>query len=207
MSILNNGYFHDEAAAFAKLESVLWPDGPVCPHCGNTQKIYDLASTRIGLKKCGACRKQFTVRFGTVFEASHIPLHKWLQAIYLLCCSRKRISARQLHRVLDVSYKTAWLMRNRIREAMGAGAQVPMRNESGKVERDKTSIRRKTGKKRKPPKKGRGYAHEHTVVSLVERGYHSRATPANRGQVIVVVHENRCSDFHSARPCDVTVFN
>jgi transposase-like protein len=207
MSILNNGYFHDEAAAFAKLESVLWPDGPVCPHCGNTRKIYNLANTRTGLKKCGACRKQFTVRFGTVFEASHIPLHKWLQAIYLLCCSRKRISARQLHRVLAVSYKTAWLMTRRIREARGSGAQGPMSNESGKVAPDKASIRRKTGKKPKPSKKGRGYAHEPTVMSLVERGYHSRIAYANRGQVIVAVHENRCSYFHSADLCDVTVFN
>jgi transposase-like protein len=204
MSILNNGYFHDEAAAFAKLESVLWPDGPVCPHCGNTRKIYNLANTRTGLKKCGACRKQFTVRFGTVFEASHIPLHKWLQAIYLICCTKKRISARQLHRVLAVSYKTAWLMTNRIREAARSDTLAPMGRESGKVERVKTSIRRKRGKRPKPPKKGRGYAHEPTVMSLVERGYHSRTAYAKRGQVIVVVHESRCSDFHSARPlrCD-----
>ncbi len=92
MSILSKPYFHDEAAALAKLEEIVWPSGPICPHCGNTERIYTLegvknkkGAVRPGLRKCGACRKQFTVRVGTVFESSHIPLHKWLQATYLLC--------------------------------------------------------------------------------------------------------------------------
>jgi transposase-like protein len=146
MSILNNGYFRDEAAAIAKLESVLWPHGPVCLHCGNTQKVYDLSKTRLGLKKCGACRRQFTVRAGTIFQSSHIPLHKWLQATYLLCCSKKRISARQLQHILEVSYKTAWLMSHRIKEAMHSRAPAAT-GDGGQVERDQTVPGGKRGRK------------------------------------------------------------
>ncbi len=120
MSVLSKPYFHDETAAVAKLEEIIWPEGPTCPHCGAVDRIYDLKgnSTRIGLKKCGHCRKQFTVKVGTVFESSHVPLHKWFQAAYLLCSSKKGISAHQLHRVLEVTYKTAWFMAHRLREAM-----------------------------------------------------------------------------------------
>jgi transposase-like protein len=168
MSFLNNGYFHDEAAAFAKLEAVLWPDGTVCPHCGSTKKVYDL-KTRIGLKKCGACRRQFTVRVGTIFENSHVPLHKWLQATYLFCCTQRRISARQLHRVLEVSYKTAWWMTHRLREAMRLGTLATLGGDHGKVKSDKTSIRRKAGKKPKRQKNGGHYTPE-AVMSSVERG-------------------------------------
>ena len=123
MSVLGQPYFHDETAAVAKLESIVWPEGPNCPHCGAVDRIYDLkgSNTRIGLKKCGHCRKQFTVKVGTVFESSHVPLHKWFQAAYLLCSSKKGISAHQLHRVLEVTYKTAWFMAHRLREAMSHG--------------------------------------------------------------------------------------
>ena len=127
MSVLSKPYFHDEKAALAELEKIVWPDGPHCPHCGNKgeKPIYDLAKTRIGLKKCGSCRKQFTVRVGTVFESSHIPLHKWLQATYLLCSSKKGISAHQLHRVMEITYKSAWFMTHRLREAMRSGGWAP----------------------------------------------------------------------------------
>lgn len=169
MSVLNRPYFHDEADAFKKLEAVLWPEGPVCPHCGNTKGIYDLAKTRIGLRKCGAkeCRKQFTVRVGTVYESSHIPLHKWLQATYLLCSSKKGISSHQLHRTLGVTYKTAWFMTHRIREAMRSGELAPMGGAGGSsiVEADETFIGRKKG----VPKR-RGAGHKNAVLSLVERG-------------------------------------
>ena len=144
MSILNNDYFRDEAAAIAKLESVLWPHGPVCPRCGNSNKIYDLGKTRPGLKKCSACRSQFTVRVGTIFESSHIPLHKWLQAIYLLCCTKKRISTRQLQRILKVSYKTAWLMSHRIKETLHSAALAAT---GGEEERDQTFTGRRPRKK------------------------------------------------------------
>lgn len=176
MSHFNIGYFHDEAAAFAKLESVLWPGGPVCPHCRSTKKVYVLANTRIGLKKCSACRKQFTVRVGTLFENSHIPLHKWLQATYLLCCSKKRISARQLHRVLDVSYKSAWFMTRRIRLAMRSGGPAGdwQRERQGRGRQNlhwpQTRLGSRDGRRR-------AYAHKHAVTPLVER----RCSPLRLG--------------------------
>ena len=118
MSVLSKRYFHDEAAAFEHLEAVVWPEGPTCPHCGSVAVPYDLRKTRIGLRKCRDCRKQFTVRVGTIFESSHVELHKWLQAVHLMTASKKGISAHQLHRILEVTYKTAWFMAHRIREAM-----------------------------------------------------------------------------------------
>lgn len=166
MSVLSKPYFHDEAAAFAHLEGVLWPDGPVCPHCGSVSgKHYDLRKTRIGLRKCSDCRKQFTVKVGTVFESAHLPLSKMLQAVYLMTASKKGISAHQLHRVLEVQYKTAWFLAHRIREAMRDGSlAVPFGNDGGAVEIDETFI----GKKPGVPKR-RGYAHKHAVLSLVDR--------------------------------------
>src|SRR4051794_33771289 len=98
MSILSRPWFHDEVAAFAHLEGLLWPNGPVCPHCGSMSgKHYDLGKTRVGLRKCSEkeCRKQFTVKVGTVFEHARIPLHKMLQAVHLLCSSKKGISSHQ----------------------------------------------------------------------------------------------------------------
>lgn len=119
MSVLSKPYFHDEAAAFAHLEGVLWPQGPACPHCGSVSgKHYDLRKTRLGLRKCSDCRKQFTVKVGTVFESAHIPLTKMLQAVYLMCASKKGVSAHQLHRTLEITYKSAWFLCHRIREAM-----------------------------------------------------------------------------------------
>ncbi len=120
MSILSQAYFYNEAAAFAHLESIIWPNGAICPHCGSDDRIYELQgkSTRVGLKKCGHCRKQFTVKVGTVFESSHVPLHKWLQAVYLITSGKKNISVHKLHQVLEVTYKTAWHMNERLSEAM-----------------------------------------------------------------------------------------
>ena len=130
MSVLSKPYFHDETAAYAFLEGVIWPEGPTCPHCGNADsaKIGTLkgSATRQGVKKCYACRKQFTVKVGTVYESSHVPLHKWLQATFLLTSSKKGFSAHQLHRVLEVTYKTAWFMAHRIREAMRNGQLPPL---------------------------------------------------------------------------------
>jgi transposase-like protein len=177
MSILSKAYFHDEAAAFAKLESIVWPTGAVCPHCGNAGKIYDLKGVRSkpskkhpegverhGLKKCAECRKQFTVRVGTVFESSHIPLHKWLQAAYLLASSKKGVSAHQLHRALELTYKSAWFMCHRLREAMRSGDLAPFGSNGGAVEIDETFIGRD---KSKPVKQG--YEHKFKVLSLVDR--------------------------------------
>lgn len=120
MNKMSEKYFHDEKAAREYLESQRWPEGAICPHCGNMDNIYSLKGKahRSGLYKCSACRKQFSVTVGTLFERSKIPLHKWLLAADLFCSSRKGISSHQLHRSLDVTYKTAWFMSQRIREAM-----------------------------------------------------------------------------------------
>ena len=170
MSVLSKPYFHDEATAFAHLESVLWSEGPGCPHCGSVSgKHYDLNKTRVGLRKCSDCRKQFTVKVGTVFESAHIPLHKMLQAVYLMTSSKKGISAHQLHRVLEITYKSAWFLAHRIREALRAGDLAPMGGAGGVVEVDETFIGNDRTIKPKGVKKGRGYHHKHKVLSLVDR--------------------------------------
>ncbi len=183
MSVLSQKYFHDEAAAFAFLESVLWPEGPVCPHCGGFDKVYSLEgkTTRIGLKKCGACRKQFTVKVGTVFESAHIPLHKMLQAVYLLTSSKKGISAHQLHRTLEITYKSAWFLAHRIREAMRTTGLPPMGGVGSVVEVDETYIGRKSGREKK-----RGYDHKFAVLTLVERGGKARSFQIDRATIKTV---------------------
>ena len=208
-SVLSQPHFHDEAAAFAKLEEIVWPNGPVCPKCGHKGRIYDLKGVRSkpskknpegvlrhGLKKCGKCRKQFTVRFGTVFESSHIPLHLWFQAAHLMCCSKKGVSSHQLHRILDVQYNTAWFMAHRLREAMRSGDLAPMGGAggSGIVEADETFI----GKKKGVPVK-RGTAHKHAVLSLVERGGSVRSnhvTDVKADTLLKVVNKNIAKEAH-----------
>ncbi|MGO9175883.1 MAG: IS1595 family transposase [Desulfobaccales bacterium] len=163
--------FHDEAAARAHIESIRWPNGPVCPHCGASGRISRITSqsgekgkgARPGLLFCGDCRKQFSVTVGTVFEDSKIPLHKWVLATHLLCSSKKGISSHQLHRILGVSYKTAWFMTHRIREAMKPEHEG-MLGGNGPVEADETYVGNKPGKKKRP-----GYGHKNAVLSLVER--------------------------------------
>lgn len=206
MSILNAKHFHDEAAAFTKLESIVWPNGPVCPHCGADKRIYDLKGVRskpskknpegierFGLKKCGACRKQFTVRVGTVFESSHIPLHLWLQAVHLMCSSKKGISSHQLHRVLEIKYQSAWFMSHRIREAMRTGSLVPPMGGEGKVVEVDETVYGRTSTHPKGRQRFVSSQHKNIVVSLVERGgsvrsYHvSGATVA---EVIPIINAN-----------------
>ena len=169
MSVLSSPYFHDEAAAFAYLESVIWPEGPTCPHCGAVDRISSITPNpekrvRMGLKKCGHCKGQFTVKVGTVFEHARMPLHKMLQAVYLLTSSKKGISAHQLHRTLEVTYKTAWFLCHRIREAMRSGDIAPFGAGGGFVEVDETYIGREKGKEKK-----RGYQHKMKVLSLLDR--------------------------------------
>jgi transposase-like protein len=161
MSVLSKPYFHYEEAAFAHLESILWPEGPVCPHCAST-RVTKLQgkSTRLGVIKCNDCRKQFTVKVGTVFESAHIPLHKMLQAVCLMCSSKKGISAHQLHQVLGITYKSAWFLARRISEAMRSGELAPMGGGGSIVEADETFIGREPGK----PKKR---AHRHKMKSSV----------------------------------------
>jgi transposase-like protein len=114
-------YFQDERKAFEYLESIVWAEGIACPHCGAVGgRVYALEgkSTRMGLKKCGECRKQFTVKVGTMFEHARLPLHKLLQAVYLVTCSEKSASAQELHRSLGITYKSAWFLAHRIRDAI-----------------------------------------------------------------------------------------
>ena len=172
-SVLNQPSFHDEMAAYAKLESIVWPNGAVCPHCGSLDKMKRMGgtATRPGLYKCYACRKQSRVTVGTVFESSHVKLHMWLQAAYLMCSSKKGISSNQLARVLGVTVKTAWFMSHRLREAMAGGVLPPMGGEGEVVEIDETYIGDKGTKKTN----ARGYAHKHAVLTLVERGKGARS--------------------------------
>jgi transposase-like protein len=159
-SVLDAQALKAEAAAYAWVESRVWPDGPVCPHCGGTERISKMKgkSTRIGVHKCYECRKQFTVKVGTIFEDSHVPMHLWLQAIFLMCSSKKGISSNQLHRTLGVTLKTAWFMSHRIREAMRGGDLTPMGSDGGIVEADETYIGKIKGA---TPK--RGGSHKHMV--------------------------------------------
>ena len=141
-SALSAPHFHSEEAAYAYVESRIWPEGPVCPHCGGMERISKMQgkSTRIGAYKCYQCRKPFTVKIGTIFEASHVPMNVWLQAMYLVAGSKKGISSNQLHRTLGVTLKTAWFMSHRIREAMRSGDFTPFGSDGGVVEADETFI-------------------------------------------------------------------
>jgi len=171
MSVLSRKEFHDDEAAYAFVETHVWPDGPVCPRCGCMGRVGPLMgkSTRIGVYKCYECRKPFTVKIGTIFENSKVKMHLWLQAIYLIASSKKGISANQLHRTLGVTLKTAWFMGHRIREAMRSGDLAPFGTDAGVVEIDETFIGNDRSIKPKGEKKGRGYAHKFKVLSLVDR--------------------------------------
>src|ERR1700722_2199142 len=176
-SNLNAPHFKDESAAYEYVEANLWPTGPVCPHCGNCDatRIRKLAgkSTRPGLRKCNECRKQFTVKVGTIFEDSHVPMTHWLQAIYLMCSSKKGISTRQLQRMLGGSMKTAWFVGHRIRLAMAPSTDSGPLGGAGKtVEADETFL----SKSPKTRKSGPLHAKpDVAVLSLVERGGNIRS--------------------------------
>jgi transposase-like protein len=179
MSVLSSPHFHDEAKAYEYLESIVWAGGVVCPHCGVTGgRVYDLSGVktkasaknpegkvRHGLKKCGECRKQFTVKVGTVFEHARLPLTKMLQAVHLIVSSKKGISAHQLSRVLECQYKSAWFLAHRIREAMRSGdLAAPFGSEGGAVEVDETYIGFKKGRALQ-----KGTGHKMAVLALVDR--------------------------------------
>lgn len=146
-SILSDNRFHNEEAAYAWVEARIWPNGPVCHHCKSGARVGKMAgkTTRVGLYKCYTCRKPFTVKMGTVFESSHVPMRMWLQAIYLICSSKKGISSRQLQRTFGVTLKTAWFMSHRIREAMTSIGIEPMGGPDAIVEIDETFLGKKEG--------------------------------------------------------------
>lgn len=170
-SVLSDERFHNEEAAFAYVEAELWPNGPVCPHCQATgDKIGRLngKTTRTGLHKCYACRKPFTVRIGSIFEDSHLPLRLWLQAIHLLSASKKGISTRQLQRMLGCGMKTAWHLGHRIRFAMTPTPSAgPLGGAGRTVEADETELTRSRKSKRPAGHRRRDNM---VVLSLVERG-------------------------------------
>src|SRR5258708_17568924 len=139
MSILSAPHFHNEAAAFARLEAIVWPQGPHCPRCGGFDRITDVKGVRMGVRRCGPCKREFTVTVGTIFERSHVKLPMWFQAAHLTASRKKGISAHQLHRTLKVTYKTAWFMEHRLREAMREGHFV-MGGEGKTVEIDETYV-------------------------------------------------------------------
>jgi transposase-like protein len=169
--------YTNEAAARRHLEKLQWPDGPVCPHCGIVGEATELGgkSTRPGVWKCRPCQKPFSVTVGTVFEDSHVPLHKWLYAAHLLTASKKGISSHQLHRTLGVTYKTAWFMSHRIREAMRPAEFTPLGGTGKTVEVDETII----GKIEGAPKHlrpGMGWGSWRNIaLTLVERGGSARS--------------------------------
>jgi transposase-like protein len=163
--LFQNKVFQDATAAREWLEGRLWPQGPVCGHCGAVDQAKAL-SNRPGTYQCNACRKQFTVTVGTVFERSHIPLNKWLMATFLFCASKKGVSAHQMHRLLDITHKSAWFMMHRLREAVmsAPGSEPPLGGPGQIVEADETEL----GKSPKSRSKGR--KHNLKFVSLIERG-------------------------------------
>lgn len=178
MTVFDAPHFHNEEAAVAFLEGIIWADGIVCPKCGNVGDTYKIKGKRPGLRTCKACRSQFTVKMNTVFESSHIPVRVWLQAAYLLAASKKGFSAHQLHRMLGVTYKTAWFMMHRLREAMRVLHIEPLGGEGKTVEADETYLggleKNKHAKDRL--KQGRGPVGKEAVFSLVERGGKVRST-------------------------------
>ncbi len=173
---ITNPIFHDVDKAREYLESVRWPDGPWCPHCGEMENIRELKgkSHRPGLRQCNSCRKQFSVTVGTLFERSKVPLNKWLLATHLLTSSKKGISSHQIHRMLGVTYKTAWFMTHRIRESLADdGSSGPLGGKGKVVEADETYIgNRRTGKK--------GTENKYKIVTLVERGGRARSQQVQR---------------------------
>ena len=197
----------DDARAY--LEGQRWPDGPVCPHCGTVNEATPLKGKahRPGVYQCNACREQFTVTVGTVFERSKIPLNTWLYATHLLCSSKKGMSSHQLHRMLGVTYKTAWFMTHRIREAMRDVNAGPIGGEGKIVEADETYFGRRENPKPSAARKGRPNLKKkpwdkRAVVALVERGgevrmFHVENADAASIRETLVRNADRKSDLHT----------
>jgi transposase-like protein len=199
---LQNPIFQDDNLAREWLEARVWPNGPVCPHCGNVDQDRITAlqgkAHRPGLYQCAECREQFTVTVKTVFERSKLPLSKWLAALFLLTASKKGVSAHQIHRSLDISYKSAWFMMHRLREAMRSGGLAPMGGEGKIVEADETYYGKPETARVSPQRKGRPYKNKparnsRPIVALVERGGNVRTfhvPVADQVTVEKIVREN-----------------
>jgi transposase-like protein len=178
-SALNAPHLTDETAAFAYVEARLWAHGPTCPHCGTVGEASKSKgkTTRAGLWNCRACRKPFTVRMGTIFESSHVPLHIWLQVIYLICSSKKGISTRQIQRTIGGSMKTAWFLGHRIREVMKDDSADPIGGGGSTIEVDETFL----GKQANTFVTGKGWRTKtgtgdmQKIVTVVERQGRARS--------------------------------
>jgi transposase-like protein len=192
-SVLDAEHFHDEQEAYKYVEARIWPNGPVCPHCGGVERIGKLKgkSTRIGVWKCYQCRKPFRATVGTVFESSHIPLRLWLQAIHLMASSKKGISANQLHRILGITLKSAWFMAHRVRLAMTALGMEPMGGAGQVVEVDETLFGFQDGANSKTQRIAGQY--RNVVLTLVERGGSARSfhvEGTTLGQLVPIIRAN-----------------
>jgi len=200
MDVFSAPQFRDDDAARQFLEGILWPDGPVCPHCGVINHAY--ATKRAGVFRCAEkeCRKDFTVTQKTVMERSHIALHKWVQAFVLMTASKKGFSAAQLSRMLDIHYQSAWFMAHRIRECMRSGGLAPLGGEGKIVEADETyygnvekAHRRTRRTDGRPFTKSGKASNKRPIVSLVERGGNVRSfhvPVASKAEVSKIVREN-----------------
>lgn len=197
---ITNPIFHDETKARAYLETQRWPDGPVCPHCGSRDKATGLEGSahRAGVYQCNdaECREQFTITIGTVMERSKVPLHKWLLATHIMCASKTGVSAHQLSRMLGLSYKTAWFLCHRIREAMKDTGGSPMGGAGGQVQVDETYTGN-TSNRAKGYKAG--HRHKQQVVALVEpssgraKAFHVKRATAAALQDILLTNIDRQS--------------
>lgn len=210
---ITNEIYTDANKAREHLEAIHWPNGPICPHCGNIDpariKKLEGKSTRPGVYKCNECRKPFSVTVGTVFERSKIPLNKWVLATHLLASSKKGMSAHQLHRMLGVTYKTAWFMAHRIREAMKEDVSTsgPMGGEGQTIEADETYFGRREDGYVSPHRKGRPYLKrkkpmKRSVVALVERGgkvrtFHVKHANKETVRDILVRNADRASTLYT----------
>jgi len=198
---LTDPIFHDEDKAREHLEATRWPDGPYCPHCGEAENFHRLQgkSNRPGLFQCNSCRGTFSVMLGSVMEDSHIPLTKWVLAFHLMAASKKGMSAKQIERMLSVSYKTAWFLMHRIREAMAPNANAgPLGGRGRVVESDETFV----GGKKKNVHKGKPTPKKHAVHALVERGGKVRAShipdvSAKTLRKALAKHADRRSTLHT----------
>lgn len=197
MTNLTLPIFTDESKAREHLESIRWNGQPFCPHCAEAENVKKLEgkSTRPGLYQCNSCRGTFTVTTGTVMESSHIPLNKWVLAFHLMCASKKGVSALQLQRMLDLkSYRSAWFMAHRVREAMKKAPDGLLGSGGGVVEVDETFIGKKKGAKVRP-----GYTHKRAVVTLVERGGESRSFHVDHTSakhIMPIIRANVAKDAH-----------
>lgn len=200
-SILSEMHFHDEAAAFAFVEVRVWPHGPVCPHCGGMERISLMKgkSTRLGTYKCYACRKPFTVKVGTVFESSHVPIRHWLQAMFLMSSSKKGISSNQLARTLGCTLKTAWFVSHRIRKAMEQVGMEALGSAGQIVEMDETYHGDKDVIKKRTIRGRAALSSKRSIVALVERGGSVRTfhvERADKDTINAIVQKNISSEAH-----------